>query len=235
MKVVKLSLAALLALTLAACGGEGAAGEKGTLISISATGEASQAPDTANISAGVVTESEDSEKAMQDNAAQMEKLIDAIAKAGIDDKDVQTSGISLSPRYHHQRDRKPQITGYRARNTVRVKVHKIEELGKVLDAMAAAGANQIHGPSLEIGDPGPVMAEARQKALDKAQKRAGTYAEALGMKVRRIVSVSENGNGGGPRPMLHAEMATARADTATPVKPGETTVSVNLDLVFELE
>ncbi|MCW8126404.1 SIMPL domain-containing protein [Microbulbifer halophilus] len=234
MKVVKLSLAALLALTLAACGGEGAAGEKGTLISISATGEARQAPDTANISAGVVTESEDSEKAMQDNAAQMEKLIDAIAKAGIDDKDVQTSGISLSPRYHHQRDRKPQITGYTARNTVRVKVHKIEELGEVLDAMAAAGANQIHGPSLEIGEPEPVMAEARQKALDKAQKRAETYAEALGMKVRRIVSVSENG-GGGPRPMLRAEMATARADTTTPVKPGETTVSVNLDLVFELE
>lgn len=235
MKVVKFSLATLLALTLAACGGESARGEKGTLVSISATGEASRVPDTASISAGVVTEAEDSKKAMKDNAAQMAKLVEAIEKAGIDDKDVQTSGISLSPRYNYQRDRKPQITGYTARNTVRIKVREIEELGGVLDALAAAGANQIHGPSLEIGEPEPVMAEARQQALEKAQQRAETYAQGLGMKVRRIVSISENGDIAPPRPMMRAEMAGARADASTPVSPGETTVSVNLDLVFELE
>lgn len=236
MKVVNLSLVALLALLVTACGGDGTARERGTLVSISASGEASAVPDMANISAGVVTEAEDSEKAMRDNAEQMDKLIKAIHKAGIDKKDVQTSGISLSPRYHYQQDQKPQITGYVARNTVSVKVREIKELGKVLDALAAAGANQIHGPNLEIGEPEPVMAEARQQALEKAQQRAETYAKALGMKVRRIVSISESGSGGmPPRPMMRAEMAAAKADVATPVAPGETTVSVNLELVFELE
>ena len=235
MKVVNFSLVALLALLVTACGGDGTAKERGTLVSISASGKASAVPDVANISAGVVTEAEDSEQAMRDNATQMEKLIQAIDKTGIDKKDVQTSGISLSPRYNYQRDQKPQITGYTARNTVSIKVREIKELGKVLDALAAAGANQIHGPNLEIGEPEPVMAEAREKALEKAQQRAKTYAKSLGMKVRRIVSISESGGAMPPRPMMRMEMAAAKADGATPVAPGETTVTVNLDLVFELE
>ncbi|WP_323844693.1 SIMPL domain-containing protein [Microbulbifer magnicolonia] len=235
MKVVKISTIALLALLATACGGERSAADRGTLVSISASGEASKVPDIANISAGVVTEAEDSEQAMRANATQMDKLLKAIKQAGIDDKDVQTSGISLSPRYHYQQDRKPQITGYVAHNTVSIKVRKLEKLGETLDQLAATGANQIHGPSLEIGEPEPVMAEARQQALDKARARAETYAKALGMKVRRIVSVSESGSGGVPRPMMRAEMAAAKDSAGTPVAPGETTLTVNLDLVFELE
>lgn len=201
MKLSKISTIALLALLATACGGGGGGGKEttGTLVNVSASGEASQVPDTANISAGVVTEAEDSETAMRDNAAQMDKLIKAIEAAGIDKKDVQTSGISLSPRYHYQQDRKPRITGYVAHNTVSIKVRKIEKLGETLDALAAAGANQIHGPNLSIGEPEPLMAEARQQALDKARARAESYAKALGMKVRRIVSVSENGAGMPPR------------------------------------
>ncbi|SDZ86964.1 SIMPL domain-containing protein [Microbulbifer marinus] len=234
MRVVKISTIALLALLATACGGDRAPAERGTLVSISASGEASKAPDIARISAGVVTEAEDSEKAMRDNAEQMDKLLKAIKKAGIDDKDVQTSGISLSPRYDYQQGRKPQITGYMARNTVSIKVREMEKLGDVLDDLAAAGANQINGPSLEIGEPEPVMAEARKQALEKAQARAEDYAKSLDMKVRRIVSVSESGNVGIPRPMMRAEMA-AKDSAGTPVAPGETTLTVNLDLVFELE
>ncbi|WP_346836779.1 SIMPL domain-containing protein [Microbulbifer sp. SAOS-129_SWC] len=237
MKVVNLTLIALLALVTAACGDDNDKHERGTLVSISATGEASRVPDVANISAGVVTQSADSKQAMADNAAQMKTLMKAIKKAGIDDKDVQTSGISLFPHYVTNRsgDGKTEIDAYNARNTVNIKVRKLDKLGEVLDALTAAGANQIHGPSLEIGKPAPVMAEARQQALDKARARAEAYADSLDMKVRRIVSISESGNRAVPRPMM-MEMARAKtADTATPVAPGETTVSVNLDLVFELE
>jgi len=236
MKLVKFSTITLFALLVTACGNGQAPSERGTLVSIAAHGEASQVPDVANLSVGVVTEAQDSKKAMRDNAEQMESLMAAIKKAGVAKKDIQTSGVSLSPRYHYQQNKKPKIVGYNARNTVSIKVRKLDELGEVLDNLAAAGANQINGPSLEIGEPGPVKAEAREKALVDAQERAAIYAKALGMKVRRIVSISENGNGGMPRPMmLRSDMASSKESASTPIAPGETTLSVNLELVFELE
>ncbi|WP_295797867.1 SIMPL domain-containing protein [uncultured Microbulbifer sp.] len=234
--------ASLLA-TTAGCGNDiNGSKPSGTLISISAQGEASQAPDTAAISAGVVTEAEESKDAMQANAEQMEKLMKAIKKAGIDEKDVQTSGISLMPRYSYPDNsagspNRPerQITSYIARNTVSITVRKLDDLSEVIDAMTAAGANQIHGPSFSIGEPEPLLAEAREKALQQARARAESYAKALDTKVRRIVSISEGSHGGMPRPMMRAEMAAAKDSASTPIAPGETTVSVNLELVFELE
>ncbi|QFT54309.1 SIMPL domain-containing protein [Microbulbifer sp. THAF38] len=236
MKLVKFSTITLLALILSACDNGQTASQRGTLVSIAAQGETSQAPDVANLSVGVVTEADDSKKAMQDNAEQMDSLMKAIKKAGIAKKDIQTSGVSLSPRYHYQRDQKPKIVGYTARNTVNIKVRELDKLGTVLDDLTAAGANQINGPSFEIGEPGPVKAEAREKALIDAQERATIYAKALGMKVRRIVSISEQGSGGMPRPMMmRGQMESMKDSASTPIAPGETTVSVNLDLVFELE
>ncbi|WGL16744.1 SIMPL domain-containing protein [Microbulbifer bruguierae] len=236
-KSLKLFSASLLAGLLAftsGCGNDADTHSSGTLISISAQGEASQAPDIANISAGVVTEASESNAAMQANAVQMEKLMKAIKRAGIDDKDVQTSGINLMPRYEYQPNRAREITGYQAHNTVNITVRKLDELSNVIDALAAEGANQIHGPSFSIGEPEPLLAEARQKALKMAQARAESYADALGTKVLRIVSISEGSHGGMPRPMMRAEMSAAKDSASTPVAPGETSVSVNLELVFEL-
>lgn len=227
-------LAGLVAFT-SGCGSDDKNRTSGTLISISAQGEASQAPDIANLSAGVVTEADDSNAAMQANAKQMEALMQAIKKAGIEDKDVQTSGISLNPRYDYQPNSERKIIAYQARNTVSITVHKLDELSAVIDAMAAAGANQIHGPSFSIGEPEPLLAKARDKALKQAQARAESYAESLGTKVRRIVSISEGSHGGMPRPMARMEMAAAKDSASTPIAPGESSVSVNMELVFELE
>ncbi|MDP5209760.1 SIMPL domain-containing protein [Microbulbifer sp. 2205BS26-8] len=237
MKLIPLSTITLLALLVTACGSGSAPAERGTLVTIAAHGEVSQAPDIASISVGVVTEAGDSKKAMGDNAEQMEALMAAIKKAGIAKKDIQTSGISLWPRYQYQQNRKPQLVGYTARNTVSIKVRKLDELGDLLDDLADAGANQVNGPSFEIGEPAPVQAKAREKALLDAQERATIYAKALGMKVRRIVSISEKGTGDLPHPvMLSRNQMTAEKDRATtPVAPGEITVTVNLDLVFELQ
>ncbi|WP_428820905.1 SIMPL domain-containing protein [Microbulbifer sp. MCCC 1A16149] len=227
-------LAGLVAFT-SGCGSDDKNRTSGTLISISAQGEASQAPDIANLSAGVVTEADDSNAAMQANAKQMEALMQAIKKAGIEDKDIQTSGISLNPRYDYQPNSERKIIAYQARNTVSITVHKLDELSAVIDAMAAAGANQIHGPSFSIGEPEPLLAKARDKALKQAQARAESYAESLGTKVRRIVSISEGSHGGMPRPMARMEMAAAKDSASTPIAPGESSVSVNMELVFELE
>ena len=186
----------------------------------------SRVPDIATISAGVVTQAVDGNTAMRQNSEQMAKVVAAIKAAGIADKDVQTSGISLNPQYRYAENEAPKITGYQANNTVSVKVRDIAKLGKVLDALAGVGANQINGPSFEIDNPA---------ALKKAQGRAEMYAKSLGLKVRRIVSISEGNGGFRPVPMMAmAKMEARDASGAPPVSPGETTVSVNLDVVFEL-
>ncbi|WP_213605366.1 SIMPL domain-containing protein [Pseudoxanthomonas japonensis] len=213
----------------------GATLPEGTLLNVSAQAEASRVPDIATISAGVVTQAVDGNTAMRQNSEQMAKVVAAIKAAGIADKDVQTSGISLNPQYRYAENEAPKITGYQANNTVSVKVRDIAKLGKVLDALAGVGANQINGPSFEIDNPEPVYDEARLAALKKAQARAETYAKSLGLKVRRIVSISEGNGGFRPMPMMAmAKMEARDASGAPPVSPGETTVSINLDVVFEL-
>ncbi len=204
----------------------------GTLLSISSQAEASRAPDIATISAGVVTQAADGNTAMRDNARQMTQVMAAIKQAGIADKDIQTSGVMLNPQYDYRDNQTPKITGYQATNTVSLKVRKIADLGQVLDALAAHGTNQINGPTFEIDDPNPVYDQARLAALKQAQARAETYARGLGLKVRRVVSLSEGSTGGGPRPVMM--MARAKEADSTPVSPGETTLSVSIEAVFEL-
>jgi len=206
----------------------------GTVLNISAEAESRRVPDVATLSAGVVTQAVDGNAAMRQNAEQMNKVVAAIKGAGIAERDIQTSGINLSPQYQYREGEAPKITGYQASNTVSLKVRDIGKLGKLLDLLAAQGANQINGPSFEVDQPEPAYDEARLAALKKAQARAETYARALGLKVRRIVSISE-GRGGGVRPvMMMAAAPRAKAEMDTSVSPGETTLSVNLDVTFEL-
>ena len=206
----------------------------GTLLNVSAQAEARRVPDVATISAGVVTQAADGNTAMRQNAEQMAKVMAAIKAAGIAEKDIQTSGISLNPQYRYVENEAPSITGYQATNTVSLKVRDITKLGKVLDSLAAQGANQINGPSFQIDQPEPVYDEARLAALKKAKDRAETYAKTLDLKVRRIISISEGGGGGfRPVPMM-AMSARGKAEMDTAVSPGETEVSVSLDVVFEL-
>lgn len=208
----------------------------GTLLNVSAEAEAKRVPDIATVSAGVVTQAVDGNAAMRQNAEQMSKVMTAVKAAGIADKDVQTSGINLNPQYTYKENEAPKIIGYQASNTVSLKVRDIAKLGKVLDALVAQGANDINGPSFSIDQPEPVYDEARVAALKKAQARAETYAKSLGLKVRRIVSISEGRSGGGVvRPMMMAaSMRSAKAEMDTQVAPGESTLSITLDVTFEL-
>ena len=206
----------------------------GTLLSISSSAESRRVPDVATISTGVVTQAADANAAMRANAVQMDKVMAAIRAAGIAERDVQTSGINLNPQYRYIENQAPAITGYQASNTVNVKVRDLSKLGKVLDAFVASGANQVNGPSFEVDKPDEAYDEARVEALKKAQARAKTYADALGLKVRRIVSISEGGASfPRPMPMIRA-MAADATMKETAVSPGETALSVSIDVVFEL-
>ena len=205
----------------------------GTLLSVSSRAEARKAPDIATFSAGVVTQAADGNAALRQNAEQMNRVLAAIKAAGVADKDVQTSGINLNPQYRYEENQPPRITGYQASNTVNVKLREVAKMGKVLDALVASGANQVNGPSFGIDDPEPLYDRARLDALKAARARAETYAGALGVRVRRIVSISEGG-AAMPSPMPRMAMMKAEAYDSTPVAAGESSVSVNLDVVFEL-
>jgi len=206
----------------------------GTLLAVSAMAEARRVPDVATVSAGVVTQAADANAAMRANAEQMEKVMAAVRAAGIAERDIQTSGINLNPQYRYVENQPPVITGYQASNTVNLKVRDIAKLGKALDALVASGANQVNGPSFEVDQPEPGYDEARRAALDKARARAEMYAKTLGLRVRRIVSISEGGGFQPPMPMPMMAMKMERAQADTSVSPGESTLAVTLDVVFEL-
>ena len=206
----------------------------GTLLSVSAQAESRRVPDVATVSTGVVTRAADANAAMRANAEQMDKVMTAIRAAGIAERDTQTTGVNLNPDYRYEENKAPIITGYQASNTVSIKVRDLSKLGKVLDALVASGANQVNGPNFEIDQPEAAYDEARQAALKKAQARAEMYAKSLGVKVRRIVSISEGAGFRPPVPMPMMAMARGKAEADTAISPGETALSANLDVVFEL-
>jgi uncharacterized protein YggE len=208
----------------------------GTRLEVSATGEAARVPDLAIISAGVVTRQTTATAAIQENAARMERVLSALKRAGIEERDVQTSSINLNPEYRYQENRAPQLVGYTASNQVSIRFRDIRNTGKILDALVTEGANQINGPSLTIDKPDEALDEARTKALANGRARADFYARALGRRVVRLISVSEGG-GNYPVPpmpvMMEARAANQSADTS--IVPGEQKLQVNLSMVFEVQ
>ena len=208
----------------------------GTRLDISATGEVTRVPDLAIISAGVQTLQPTATAAIEENAARMERVRAALKRAGIEDKDIQTSSINLNPEYVYENNRPPRLTGYRATNTVNVKFRDLKRTGAILDALVAEGANQINGPSLTIDKPDEAYDEARIKAIAAGQERAQLYARALGKRIVRILSVSE---GGGyvppPMPMAYARAESGMADAKTSIDPGTQQLQVNLAMSFELQ
>lgn len=208
----------------------------GTRLDISATGEVTRVPDVAIISTGVVTRAPSATAAIQQNAARMERVRSALRRAGIADKDIQTSSINLNPEYHYEQNRPPRLTGYTASNQVSVRFRDIAETGKILDALVAEGANQISGPSLTIDKPEEALDEARMRAIANGRARADLYARALGMRVVRLLSVSESGGYPVPPPMpMYARAEAASMDAQTKIDPGEQKVQVGVSMSFELQ
>lgn len=209
----------------------------GTRLDVSATGEVTRVPDLAVISAGVQTLQPTATAAIEQNAARMERVRAALKRAGIEDKDIQTSSLSLNPEYHYENNRPPRLTGYRATNTVNVKFRDLKRTGAILDALVAEGANQISGPNLTIDKPEAALDEARTRAIANGRARADLYARALGMRVVRLLSVSE---GGGhvppPMPYMRAEVAMAAdAGAKTSIDPGTQQLQVSVSMSFELQ
>jgi uncharacterized protein YggE len=205
----------------------------GTRLDIVVTGEVSQVPDIAQIGAGVVTQATTAAKAMAENARRTAATIATLKRAGVADRDIQTSSINLSPQYRYADNQPPVITGYQASNRVSIRFRDVARAGAILDALVAAGANQIDGPSLSIDKPDAMLDQAREKAVASARARAILYARATGLQIKRIVSISESVNEP-PRIYPMAMMARSKESADTAIEPGEQKLSVSLAVTFEL-
>src|SRR6476660_9483323 len=159
----------------------------GTRLDVNATGEVTRVPDLAIITAGVVTRATTASSALQQAATRMQRVRAALKAAGIEDRDIQTSNISLNPEYRYVNNEPPQLTGYSASNMVMVRFRDIANAGKILDALVKEGANQLNGPTLTIDKPEAALDEARAQAIAKGRARAELYARSMGLRVVRVV------------------------------------------------
>jgi uncharacterized protein YggE len=208
----------------------------GTRLDINATGEVTRVPDVAIITAGVVARSTTATAALQDAANRTDKVLAALKRAGVADRDIQTSSVNLNAEYRYPENQSPQLVGYTASNQLTIKFRDIGSSGKILDALVSQGANQINGPNLTIDKPEAALDEARTKAIAEGRARAELYARSLGLRVVRVVSVSESGGYAVPPPAPPPAPMMARAEFAsTKIEPGEQKLQVNVAMTFELQ
>ena len=211
-------------------------------ISLSGKGEVSAAPDTAMVTAGVATEGKTAREALDANTTAMTALIAALKAAGIDAKDIQTSGFAVSPNYFYPQPdasgatQPPRITGYNVQNGVTFKVRKLADLGSILDQVVSAGSNTINGVSFSVEDPAKLLDEARKAAFLDAAEKAKVYADAADVGLGSIISISEGDNLNPPQPMMFKAMVAGRAaDAAVPVEAGQLTYDANVNVVWSLK
>lgn len=215
---------------------DGAVPPVGTMLDVSAQGRVTRVPDIATIRAGVVAQAPTAAAALAEQAGRMAGVLAALKRAGVAARDIATASVGLSPQYRYADGQPPAITGYQATNTVAVRFREIARAGAVLDALVAAGANQIDGPELSLDKPDAALDEARVQAVAAARARAELYARAAGLHVRRIISIGEGEiDGGGPRPPVIYARAAAMAAAPTEIAPGEKELSVTVNVRFLLD
>ncbi|MBM3594900.1 MAG: DUF541 domain-containing protein [Alphaproteobacteria bacterium] len=216
---------------------------RNTMLSLSAQGQSFSAPDLTVFTAGVTGSGKTAAAALAANSAKMNEVFAALKRAGIAEKDIQTSNLSLNPVYADmsgQRDvdpleqRVPLIIGYQVYNMVTVKQRRLDRYGNVIDALVAAGANQVNGPNFQMNDPDAAADEARADAIRKAMNRAQLYAKASGLSVIRVLTITEGGGYAPKPPIMYARAAMAEVAAAPPVAAGEVQSGASVTVTFEL-
>lgn len=211
-------------------------------ITVDGSGEVMASPDTAFINSGVTTQGASAREALDANSAAMRELMEALAAAGIEDRDIQTSGFSVQPNYVYTdaRDENgytlpPKINGYQVFNSVSIRVRNLEQLGSILDRSVSVGANTVNGISFSVADPSRLYDEARVKAFTDARRKAGLYADAAGVELESIRSINESRSGGGAPPQPYMMREAMAADSSVPVATGEMSFVISVAVTWEID
>lgn len=200
---------------------------------ISVTGEAtvSVPPDLAQVDGGVTSEAKTAREASEANNAAMGKVLLALKAANIQEKDVQTSRLSLQPQYAPNRAGPSAVVGYRASNRVTIKVRDVSKVAGAIDTLVGAGANEIGGIHFMVQQASKLLDEAREKAVADARRKAEIYARAAGVTLGAPLSISEEGNA---PPVPYRRMAAGMV-AAAPVAQGEETLSVTVSVSWAIK
>jgi uncharacterized protein YggE len=202
---------------------------------ISVTGEAQvfAPPDLAQLDAGVASDGKTAREAAEANNAAMSKVLAALKGAGLEDKDYQTSRLSLQPQYAANRPGPSPIVGYRASNRVSIKLHDVAKVASVIDTLVTAGANDVGNINFTVTQASKLLDDAREKAIADARRKAEIYAKAAGVTLGAPLSISEEG---APAPVFRGKMmAAAPMATSTPIAQGEETLSVTVAVTWAIK
>jgi uncharacterized protein len=200
---------------------------------ISVTGEAtvSVPPDQAQIDGGVTSDGKTAREASEANNAAMGKVLLALKGAGIDEKDYQTSRLSLQPQYAPNRSGPSPVVGYRASNRVTVKLRDVTKIAGIIDVLVGAGANELGGINFMVSQASKLLDDAREKAIADARRKAEIYAKAAGVTLGEPLSISEEGSA---PPVFRSKMVAGMAASA-PVAQGEETLSVTVGVSWAIK
>ncbi|GGA96832.1 SIMPL domain-containing protein [Brucella endophytica] len=209
-------------------------------IAVTGEGEAQAAPDMAILTLNVLREADTAREAMTANNEAMGKVLAAMKEAGIEDRDLQTAGINIQPRYQYPDDKnglkEPKITGYTVTNSLTVRVRDVTKVGEVLDKSVSLGVNQGGNLTFTNDNPAAVINEARKRAVADALTKARTLADAAGVGLGRVLEISEQPWRPQPVPFARAEMKMAVPQSdAAPVAAGENSYNVQVNVTFELK
>ncbi len=165
------------------------------LLRVDAQGSHVSTPDVMRLDVGAVTIGRTAREATNANNAVAERLLAAVRALGVERRDVQTSSLSVEPQMDSDKadreGRAPRITGYVAKNMLELRIRDLARAPELIDALFEAGANSVDGPTFTLSDPRPAQREARRKAVAAAREQAETYADALGMRIVRVLQLSE--------------------------------------------
>ena len=219
------------------------ADEDNTLSRILVTGQGSSdiAADIAVLTLTVTRDEETARAALDANSAAMGDVLSAMKAEGIKERDLQTSGFSIQPRYFYPPNKSssnhqpPRIVGYTVRNSLTVRIRDISALGEILDTSVTLGVNEGGNIIFTNNDPSSAITQARVEAVKNAMAKAKTLADAAGVKVGKILEMSEQTQNPRPMQMARAERSMAKSAGSVPVATGENSYKVTVNMSFAID
>lgn len=204
-------------------------------ISVTGEGRASAAPDMALITIGVQSEAPTAAAALRQNSADMTATINKLKELGVADRDIQTSGLSVNPRYNYEENRSsPNVIGFTASNSVSVKLRDLDNAGAVIDQAVQSGANSLNGVSFDFSDPKLLYDDARRDAIAEAKAKAELLSSAAGVRLGKLLYI-QDGYAAAPQPPVMYRQRAEMAVASVPMEAGESTVNATVTLIYAIE